>query len=638
MPLKSKHKEASAYALLKPYFGVSTGVNFYRSVQLVSLLSFGIAGAFVIKPWAVSKIFAPFDYLRENKELDQNIAYDKFSQGLLAIAAYTAVEVLPSLITNSLISSLEKDMSRTMLSRWLNPEIAPFHGVKNENYEVAQLAAKTLTSYISSFIHSSIGLVVTNTAQVLSVAAAIYNITLQTKDVCEESLPFPLNMSGGITAVIFSCSALYVGFNWYIKKYVNKNFDAALSLSKNAEFELNFVSNNSAQIAAFRDSAIRANDISKKIDDASYLYKKFNIFSFFTELSSYMYGFGNEYVIAMLSLPFITKLNGKFSYSENFVPIIRMSNEGMTSLMGLVYSIFSNLSYRTSVREINKLNIEMEEYERRMRETEIHVSYSDKATLQLKNLTLKAGVNGKILLEKINYDFESGIYLLTGENGTGKSSLLNAISGFHEGGKGYITRTENIFYLPQNVVFENNISLRELFINQARSQSLSVDDKKSLIVRVNDYLTEFTSLHNHLVSVTNQNSEGAQDIDFDFIGAWGGAALSGGQRQIIAVLSLIVSKNNTKLVLLDEAMSAVDKDSKVKLEVNLKDWLNRFAEKNTVLVCIDHHARKDFEGETFYDYKIFVQKDSHGSKMLLSSSDGATTNLQITHEEAQQSI
>ena len=107
--------------------------------------------------------------------------------------------------------------------------------------------------------------------------------------------------------------------------------------------------------------------------------------------------------------------------------------------------------------------------------------------------------------------------------------------------RGYITRTENIFYLPQNVVFENNISLRELFINQARSQSLSLDDKKSLMVRANDNLTEFTSLHNHLVSVTNQNSAGAQDIEFDFIGAWGGAALSGGQRQIIAVLSLILS-------------------------------------------------------------------------------------------------
>lgn len=634
----SLNENISAYSLLRPYFGISNGNNFYRSLQLVSLLSFGVASAFIVKPWAFSKIYAPFDYLRDNEEIDANEAYGKFSEGMVAIAAYIGVEVLPSLIKNSLISSLEKDMSRTMLGRWLNPEIAPFHGVKTKNSDVANLAAKTLTSYISSFIHSSIGLVATNSAQILSVAAAVYNITLQTKDIYDQSMPFPLNMSGGITAIIFACSALYVGFNFYIKKYVNKNYDEALSLSKKAEFDLSFIVHNSAQTAAFRDSGIRAKNISVEIDRASDIYKKFNIFSFFTELSSYIYGFGNEYLIAFLSMPLITRLNGRFSYSETFLPVIRMSNEGMNSLMTLVYSIFSNLTYRTSVTEISRLTKELDLYEKSMSETDIQILYPDDVTLKITNMTLQAGASGSVLFENFSYEFQSGIYRLTGENGTGKSSLLNAISGFHEGGRGSISRTKNIFYLPQNIIFESNISLQDLLIRQSRSNLINESDVSKITSRASDLLKNFPSLYNHLMKLTNPANQNSEEINYSYIGAWGGSVLSGGQKQILAVISLIISNNKPNLILLDEAMSAVDKESKAKLEENLREWFDRFAAKDSVIICIDHHSRPKSRVEAFYDYELLASKKGNNAQITLSSTDGMISDLVLTQESISRAI
>lgn len=638
MTIELPNQNLSAYTLLRPYFGVASSANLYRSLQLVSLLSFGVASAFIVKPWAFSKIYAPFDYLRESEEIEVNEAYNKFTDGILAIAAYIGVEVLPSLIKNSLISSLEKDMSRTMLGRWLSPEIAPFHGVKTRNPDVANLAAKTLTSYISSFIQSSMGLVATNSAQILSVAAAVYNITLQTRDIYDQSMPFPLNMSGGLTAAIFACSGLYIGFNFYIKKYVNKNYDAALSLSKKAEFDLGFIVHNSAQTAAFRDSGTRAKSISDEVDRASNLYKRFNIFSFFTELSSYIYGFGNEYVIAFLSLPLITKLNGKFSYSENFLPVVRMSEEGMSSLMQLVYSVFSNLQYRTSIREISRLTRELTLHEERMSKTDISISYSEKVVLQLKDLTLQAGFAGSSLFENLSYEFKSGIYRLTGENGTGKSSLLNAISGFHEGGKGAITRTKNIFYLPQNIIFESNISLQDLLIKQSRSNVVNKNEISQITARASDYLKNFPSLYGHLVKLTNPEDPNPQDINYSHVGAWGGSVLSGGQKQIIAMISLMISNNRPQLILLDEAMSAVDKESKLKLEESLKDWFSRFAEKSSIIICIDHHSRPKNKSEQFYDYELLASKAENSTQITLTRTDGAVHNLVLTQETIAKSM
>lgn len=144
----------------------------------------------------------------------------------------------------------------------------------------------------------------------------------------------------------------------------------------------------------------------------------------------------------------------------------------------------------------------------------------------------------KWIFENINLDIQTGnVIHIKGRNGSGKSTLLKVITGELELKKGKIYSSQrNIYsvYLNQNAsdfTAENLTLLDQLYT----SSNLKCRE-------------EFLAF---IISALKEYEIGLENRLHEFIGH-----LSGGQRQIIALLSVLLS--GADLICLDEFTSAMD--------------------------------------------------------------------------------
>lgn len=79
----------------------------------------------------------------------------------------------------------------------------------------------------------------------------------------------------------------------------------------------------------------------------------------------------------------------------------------------------------------------------------------------LKNVQIKLD---DFKIENLNLEMDKGeICFLFGPNGSGKTSILNAISGEIDIASGKITRPDNIFYLPANPILDPSLKSFDVF-------------------------------------------------------------------------------------------------------------------------------------------------------------------------------
>ena len=77
-------------------------------------------------------------------------------------------------------------------------------------------------------------------------------------------------------------------------------------------------------------------------------------------------------------------------------------------------------------------------------------SASPQPILTIRNLQLTTPDHKRVLIENLNLSVAMGQNLLiAGVSGAGKSSLLRAIAGLWHSGGGEITRSKNVYFLPQ---------------------------------------------------------------------------------------------------------------------------------------------------------------------------------------------
>ncbi len=65
----------------------------------------------------------------------------------------------------------------------------------------------------------------------------------------------------------------------------------------------------------------------------------------------------------------------------------------------------------------------------------------------------------KEVLKNINYEFQKGLYILCGENGIGKSTIIKIIKGFVKPTKGEAIINGKICYIPDKVVFPSYLTI-----------------------------------------------------------------------------------------------------------------------------------------------------------------------------------
>lgn len=203
--------------------------------------------------------------------------------------------------------------------------------------------------------------------------------------------------------------------------------------------------------------------------------------------------------------------------------------------------------------------------------------------INLKNVSINQG--DKNIIENFSFNIDKGdCVIVKGENGCGKTTLINSILKLKDINEGQILIDDKdidnidpnsirsqIMYVKQNPIPFN----RTLYENIAYGQEdkYTITDVEQIIIDL--------KLDKYFNNIKLDEKVGKK-----------GSKLSGGQRQMIFLLRILLSdKDNKKIVILDEPISFLD--------VNSKKYICDIIEKikqNRTLIIISHDKDLDVLG------------------------------------------
>eukprot|EP00588_Corethron_pennatum_P010986 CAMPEP_0194268442 /NCGR_PEP_ID=MMETSP0169-20130528/2765_1 /TAXON_ID=218684 /ORGANISM="Corethron pennatum, Strain L29A3" /LENGTH=740 /DNA_ID=CAMNT_0039009677 /DNA_START=48 /DNA_END=2270 /DNA_ORIENTATION=- len=198
---------------------------------------------------------------------------------------------------------------------------------------------------------------------------------------------------------------------------------------------------------------------------------------------------------------------------------------------------------------------------------------SDKRRLSLDNLTVFTPDKSRMLIDKLSLDLQNHENLLiVGPSGTGKSSLLRAISGLWNSGSGIVDRPHDrsVLFLPQKPYCPLG-NLRDQILYPSILPQAD-DQHKSKTTIIKSQLTNYDSIRSiqeqfsdgdllellkrvGLKSLAKRVGNGDPYKGLYEVKDWG-KTLSLGEQQRVAFARILV--NRPKLVVLDESTSSLD--------------------------------------------------------------------------------
>jgi putative ATP-binding cassette transporter len=243
--------------------------------------------------------------------------------------------------------------------------------------------------------------------------------------------------------------------------------------------------------------------------------------------------------------------------------------------------------WTASARRASNLLIAIEGLDR-LEETQvgaIHRGEEEGAAIRLRGVSVALS-DGTVVVDDADVTVQFGEkVLVSGESGTGKSTLVRAIAGLWPWGEGEIVLKPGakLFLMPQKPY----IPLGTLRRAATYPQAPEVIDDKTL----RDTL-ELVGL-GHLIEKLDDENE-----------AWD-RILSGGEQQRLAFARLFLHRPD--IVVMDEATSALDNDSQTALMTSLAEHLPK-----TALISVGHRQ----ELEQFHERKINLIRKEGGAKLV----------------------
>lgn len=211
-------------------------------------------------------------------------------------------------------------------------------------------------------------------------------------------------------------------------------------------------------------------------------------------------------------------------------------------------------------------------------------------SLVLKDLAI--GVENRTLAAVENLELELGkTYVITGNNGCGKSSLLTKIKGIKENGiwgRGEINYPEIDGHDPLIVMRSNGsyspvgYSLYEFIMYPDK-----IPEDKQLIAQQKQNIANL---------LAELKFDGNWELDLDRKEDWG-SKLSKGEMAKIGLISALIKQPD--ILILDEALDHLDHESLRTAQTMLKKYL-----KKSLLLVVDHKAY-DNNYDGFYDEELY---------------------------------
>ncbi len=253
------------------------------------------------------------------------------------------------------------------------------------------------------------------------------------------------------------------------------------------------------------------------------------------------------------------------SVSDNFleyIPTISMFLFAIYRIMPQLQNIFTNTTNIKSSEYVFKniesiLNMDMIS-----RKNTTPIENFNKS-ISFQNVTFSYDGNSNIL-ENIDLDIKKGqSYAIIGKTGTGKTTLIDSLLGFHKIKSGKIKLDEydikdNSFnfvnsiigYVSQNISYVGDNILKNIVFGG--DDNIKLEEVKKIITVVD--------LEDVVSGLKNGIYENIGDM---------GSSLSGGQKQRIGIARALY--RNPKILILDEATSSLDEKTERKIFQNIKD-------------------------------------------------------------------
>ena len=230
--------------------------------------------------------------------------------------------------------------------------------------------------------------------------------------------------------------------------------------------------------------------------------------------------------------------------------------------------------------------------------------------IKIENVSCKIGE--KTILSNINLEIKNGQKVgIIGEAGSGKSALLNLISGYLDCSEGTVLidekPIENIAKDELNRIFSYSFQDNFLFSDSIKNNVL-------MYMQDDDEVLEKALKTAEAWDFVSGMEEGTNSL----VGERG-VGLSGGQRQRIAIARAIAK--NSPILILDDSLSAVDRRTEYSILNNLH---NEFAEKTLLMVVNKVSSLKNFDMILYMEKGAIIER---GTFEQLINIKGKTADL-----------
>lgn len=177
--------------------------------------------------------------------------------------------------------------------------------------------------------------------------------------------------------------------------------------------------------------------------------------------------------------------------------------------------------------------------------------------LKLENISVEFG--GRLIINRLNYIFNEGIYVIKGRSGVGKTTLLNIIANYIEPKEGH--------------VYKNSMKVGYCFQEDLMFENLTVEENMYIKYRT---LNSYKGIS---CSVIDLNLEKFGIIQLKKSKVY---MLSGGEKQRLKMAML--SMDEPDIILLDEPTSMLDDNNKIQM---IRAIENNWTDKIIIIVTHD---------------------------------------------------
>ena len=180
----------------------------------------------------------------------------------------------------------------------------------------------------------------------------------------------------------------------------------------------------------------------------------------------------------------------------------------------------------------------------------------------IKLVNISKSYEQKMVVNQLDFTFEQGnYYLLTGESGCGKTTVLNLIAGYLTPDDGEVIKDLKVAYLFQDEMLFSNLTVSEN-MNMYRFGKMGIEgEDKEFFLEILAPLGVAPLLKKKV------------------------STLSGGERQRVEIGMILMS--NPDVILLDEPTSRLDMENKEKL-INL---ISTVFKAKTLIIVVTIHGR-----------------------------------------------